>query len=130
MSSSCAWWACACRISSRISPRRGSRTQLFFSFQHGWACKMGDAEKIVDAAIRRLKPAERKANGQAAPDANRTVVTVTADTLTPESISWAWKNRFAFGKLAVIAGDPGLGKSTMLIEVAALHSVGGEFPCG
>jgi len=92
---------------------------------------MGDAEKIVDAAIRRLKPAERKANGQAAPDTNnRTAVTVTADTLTPESINWAWKNRFAFGKLAVLAGDPGLGKSTILVEIAALHSVGGEFPCG
>jgi len=100
------------------------------SFQHGWACKMGDAEKIVDAAIRRLKPAERKANGQAAPDAARTAVMVTADTLTPEAINWAWKNKFAFGKLAVLAGDPGLGKSTMLVEIAALHSVGGEFPCG
>ena len=30
----------------------------------------------------------------------------------------------------MIAGDPGLGKSTILIEIAALHSAGGEFPCG
>jgi putative DNA primase/helicase len=30
----------------------------------------------------------------------------------------------------VLAGDPGLGKSTLLIEIAALHSKGGEFPCG
>jgi hypothetical protein len=60
----------------------------------------------------------------------RTAVLVRADEMKPESINWAWKNRFAFGKLAVLAGDPGLGKSTILIELAALHSIGGEFPCG
>jgi hypothetical protein len=79
-----------------------------------------------------------KANGKAAPTTDgatqpsgeRSMVSVRADSLKPESISWAWKNRFAFGKLAMIAGDPGLGKSTVLIEIAALHSKGGEFPCG
>jgi hypothetical protein len=53
-----------------------------------------------------------------------------ADQLEPESINWAWKNRFAFGKLAIIAGDPGLGKSTVLLEIAALHSNGSQFPVG
>jgi hypothetical protein len=65
---------------------------------------------------------------QSPPD--RTAVLVKANEMEPESINWAWKNRFAFGKLAVLAGDPGLGKSTILIELAALHSIGGEFPCG
>jgi hypothetical protein len=60
----------------------------------------------------------------------RVAVLVRADSLKPESINWAWPNRFAFGKMAMIAGDPGLGKSTILIEIAALHSNGGEFPCG
>ena len=32
--------------------------------------------------------------------------------------------------MAMIAGDPGLGKSTILVDIAALHSTGGEFPCG
>jgi AAA domain-containing protein/bifunctional DNA primase/polymerase-like protein len=68
--------------------------------------------------------------GAAPTTASRTAVLAKADQLKPETINWAWKNRFAFGKLAVIAGDPGLGKSTVLIEIAALHSVGGEFPCG
>jgi putative DNA primase/helicase len=79
-----------------------------------------------------------KPNGSAQPitaearpeAATRTAVLVRADKMKPESINWAWKNRFAFGKLAVLAGDPGLGKSTILIELAALHSIGGEFPCG
>ena len=60
----------------------------------------------------------------------RAAVLVGADTLKPEAINWAWPNRFAFGKMAMIAGDPGLGKSTILTEIAAIHSRGGEFPCG
>jgi hypothetical protein len=73
-------------------------------------------------------------NGQAkaeAPAEGRSkAVLCKASDLEPESIDWAWKNRFAFGKLAVLAGDPGLGKSTVLLEIAALHSIGGTFPCG
>jgi Primase C terminal 2 (PriCT-2)/RepB DNA-primase N-terminal domain len=42
----------------------------------------------------------------------RTAVLVRADSLEPESINWAWKNRLAFGKMAMLAGDPGLGKSS------------------
>jgi Bifunctional DNA primase/polymerase, N-terminal/AAA domain len=60
----------------------------------------------------------------------RSIVAIRGDKVKPESISWAWKNRFAFGKMAMIAGDPGLGKSTLLVEVAALHTIGGDFPCG
>jgi hypothetical protein len=68
--------------------------------------------------------------GITSPLCERSIVAIRANTLKPESISRAWKNRFAFGKLAMIAGDPGLGKSTVLIEIAALHSKGSEFPCG
>jgi AAA domain-containing protein len=57
-------------------------------------------------------------------------VLVRAGLLEPESIDWAWRNRFAFGKLALIAGDPGLGKSTILIDIVARHSVGEVFPVG
>jgi putative DNA primase/helicase len=60
----------------------------------------------------------------------RSIIAIRASDLTPESINWAWPNRFAFGKMAMIAGDPGLGKSTILVDIAALHSRGGEFPCG
>ena len=67
---------------------------------------------------------------QAQTDSARTAVLARANTLEPETIMWAWKNRFAFGKLALIAGDPGLGKSTILIDIVARHSVGKEFPCG
>jgi len=63
-------------------------------------------------------------------DGENTATLRRANTIKPESIDWAWPNRFAFGKLALLAGDPGLGKSSLLFEIAALHSIGGAFPCG
>jgi len=63
-------------------------------------------------------------------DGENTATLRRANTIEPESIDWAWPNRFAFGKLALLAGDPGLGKSSLLFEIAALHSIGGAFPCG
>ncbi|MEV4413988.1 AAA family ATPase [Catellatospora sp. NPDC049609] len=49
-------------------------------------------------------------------------------TVTPERISWLWPGYLAAGKLHVIDGDPGLGKSTMTLDVAARVSTGGRWP--
>jgi putative DNA primase/helicase len=73
---------------------------------------------------------QNKSQTKAQTTATRAVLLTRADKVEPESINWAWKNRFAFGKLALIAGDPGLGKSTILIDIVATHSTGAAFPCG
>jgi len=39
---------------------------------------------------------------------SRTVASVVA-----ERVAWVWPGRLAAGKLTIIDGDPGLGKSTM-----------------
>jgi RecA-family ATPase len=43
---------------------------------------------------------------------------------TPEPIRWLEEGRIAMGKLTLIAGDPGLGKSFMTLELAARVSRG------
>lgn len=43
-------------------------------------------------------------------------------------IDWLWRNWIALGKLAVLDGDPGLGKSTMLLDLAARVSNIGIMP--
>ena len=86
----------------------------------------------LDSQAQRLDQQRLKANGNSKrhnESNERSIVAIRANTLKPESIAWAWKNRFAFGKMAMLAGDPGLGKSTVLTEIAALHSKGGDFPC-
>jgi hypothetical protein len=46
----------------------------------------------------------------------------------PEAISWLWPGYFARGKLHVIDGDPGLGKSTMTLDLAARVTTGKPWP--
>lgn len=48
----------------------------------------------------------------------------------PEKVSWLWPARVPFGKLTLIEGDPGLGKSTTTTEVAARLSRGDALPGG
>lgn len=55
-------------------------------------------------------------------------VTVCLADIQPEPIKWLWPGRIALGKLTMIAGDPGLGKSLFTITVAAIVTNGGTWP--
>ena len=48
----------------------------------------------------------------------------------PEEVSWLWPSWLALGKLALVDGDPGLGKSAMTLDLAARVSAGKAFPDG
>lgn len=43
-------------------------------------------------------------------------------------IKWLWPERIARGKLTIIAGHPGLGKSQVTIALAAVVATGGRWP--
>lgn len=46
----------------------------------------------------------------------------------PEQISWLWPGRIALGKLTMLSGDPGLGKSFITLDLAARVSTGRPWP--
>jgi len=46
----------------------------------------------------------------------------------PEPLRWLWPNRIPLGKLTLIGGDPGLGKSCVTIDIAARVSTGTSWP--
>jgi hypothetical protein len=50
--------------------------------------------------------------------------------IEPEEVSWLWPSWLALGKLALVDGDPGLGKSAMTLDLAARVSAGMAFPDG
>jgi putative DNA primase/helicase len=50
--------------------------------------------------------------------------------VTPRKIDWLWENRIAIGKVSVLAGDGGRGKSTILCDWAARTSNGERWPDG
>jgi putative DNA primase/helicase len=107
----------------------GIGTLFYHAQQHGWALPRRNTT-AAQGGHRTPREPQREPPRKPQTQPTRSAVLVKADTIKPQSISWAWKGRLAFGKLAMVAGDPGLGKSTILFEIAALHSVGGEFPCG
>jgi hypothetical protein len=53
---------------------------------------------------------------------------VALDSVTPQSIAWLWHPCFALGKLSLLAGDPGLGKSLVTLAIASCVSLGGRWP--
>jgi hypothetical protein len=52
---------------------------------------------------------------------------VTLSDVHPETLQWLWKNRIPLGKLTMIDGDPGLGKSHLTMDMAARVSTGTPF---
>ena len=49
-------------------------------------------------------------------------------TVEPEGIEWLWHGRIARGKVHLIDGDPGVGKSTLAIQIAANITTGTPWP--
>jgi len=47
-----------------------------------------------------------------------------------QAVRWLWPNRIALGKLNMLAGDPGLGKSFITCDLAARVSTGSPWPDG
>jgi len=50
--------------------------------------------------------------------------------LTARSVTWLWSGRLALGKLAILDGDPGMGKSLLALDLCARLSKGLPFPDG
>ena len=48
----------------------------------------------------------------------------------PERIDWLWPGYLPLGKVVVIDGDPGIGKSTVCLDIAARVSTGSPMPDG
>ncbi len=57
-----------------------------------------------------------------------TPVTVVLSDVQPESVRWLWPGRIALGKLTLLCGDPGLGKSFVTLDLAARVSSGTSWP--
>lgn len=50
--------------------------------------------------------------------------------IEPERVSWLWEARIPLGKITILDGDPGVGKTTLALDVAARLSRGRAMPDG
>ena len=58
------------------------------------------------------------------------VVLVCGDSLTPQPTAWLWPYWLALGKLVILAGAPGTGKTTIALSFAATVTTGTTWPDG
>ncbi len=47
-----------------------------------------------------------------------------------EEVEWLWPGRIPLGKVTILEGDPGVGKSTVSLNIAAAVTTGSELPGG
>lgn len=96
----------------------------------------GDVADFIDAR-QKASPAEIRREVEAVAAATALmdpadviggpVLTCLAD-VKPEPIEWLWPDRVALGKLTLLSGDPGLGKSFVTIYMAARVTTGTPWP--
>ncbi len=63
------------------------------------------------------------------PDA-AAVELVRGDAMRIEPVRWLWDGWLALGKLHILAGAPGTGKTTIALAIAATVTIGGRWPDG
>ncbi|PRX26833.1 putative DNA primase/helicase [Paraburkholderia sp. BL18I3N2] len=82
-------------------------------------------------ALRRCVDAATAPGGVAKPAAARPTALLTrASDIVPEAIRWLWPNWLPEGKLTLLAGSPGTGKTTLALALSATVSRGGKWPDG
>lgn len=84
-------------------------------------------------ALDELVPLQEEAEPAGEPAAGdvdqvQTVAVVRVCDVKAEPVRWLWPGRMPLGKLAVVDGDPGRGKSTMLLDLAARVTTGSPMP--
>ncbi len=90
---------------------------------------LADLEAIGRAEVRAIRAAVAMVPTRA-PLVTAGVTLVRADGIIPESIAWLWGGWLAQGKLEVLAGAPGTGKTTLALALAATLTTGGRWPDG
>jgi len=91
--------------------------------------KGGDADALTELgrAIEALAEEAEPVTPKPAPIDGAPVIVPLSD-VRPELVAWLWPGRIALGKLTLIAGDPGLGKSFLTLDMASRVSTGAGWP--
>jgi putative DNA primase/helicase len=77
----------------------------------------------IDAAIASPLPEDEAQPGAV-------VELVNAANIKPEPVAWLWPGWLAAGKLHLLAGSPGAGKTTLALSLAATTTIAGRWPDG
>ena len=90
---------------------------------------------LVDSDLRRIahsvaRYAPAPEPIQLATSSKATTQLAMASSIVPRRVRWLWRDRLALGKVVMLDGRPGLGKSSMALDIAARVSTGSAMPDG
>jgi hypothetical protein len=88
----------------------------------------GNGQHLDDVDKRNQQHA--RPNGVPSPGPKEEVISVCLGSVAAEETEWLWKLYIAFRAVNLLDGDPGLGKSTIGIDLAARVSRGCSMPTG
>jgi len=86
-----------------------------------WLANCGTVDQL-EALVRDQTPSNSRDS-----DVVGEVIT-RLDQVKLERVEWLWPGRLPFGKLVILDGDPGTGKSTVAIDLAARVTTGSPMP--
>lgn len=89
--------------------------------------RAADPTQDLDSIAHDLRTAAEGLNNGSGP---RGVTITPFSEVSPGSVDWLWPGRIPAGMLTVLDGDPGLGKSTATLAIAARLSRGHAMPDG
>ena len=93
-------------------------------------CKLAKTAAPLDlAALSKLRMQWGLAGQKVHPKGRASVLaTRRLSDIDAKPVSWLWQGRIARGKVSIIAGNPGLGKSQLAASIAAVVTTGGVWP--
>lgn len=97
-----------------------------------WFAAGGTAPSLERIA-RRLRPVDLSFSAPRQPDPptpRPSAVTTRLSHVAPRPVAWLWDRWLPLGKLSILGGHPGVGKSMLSAGIAATLSVGGRWPDG
>lgn len=86
--------------------------------------KMEDKETMQET---RAETTQIKSNSQNKVSNNLKIICM--EDVEMKEVKWLWYPYIPYGKLTIIQGDPGEGKTTLVLQLAALLSNGEKLPC-
>ena len=119
---------------SAIGAEHNSERQQFPSMLAGTADMTGqvwdnveNSQRSVMNEVERLTP--KTANGNSHQPLPH-LESAPASSFKMRAVRWLWLNRFAIGKIGLIAGLPDRGKGLITADITARVTTEGEWPCG
>ncbi len=93
-------------------------------FIDDFKARVNAAKQLWPAASTNSTTASAKGKDEPKPQP----VILTMSNVIPKTVRWLWRHRIPLGAITILDGDPGLGKSTITIDLAARVSRGWQMP--